>query len=101
MPTVTGKITKVVLHADNWNSTDPATFGKGFLEIYMNELPEAPGDTKYRRVAITTDNPVFLGLVHIATSAQRAGAKVEMAYLQSNVARSNSWDFAVLAALNK
>jgi hypothetical protein len=96
MPTVTGKITRVTLHADKWDTTNPSLFGKGFMEIYMNELPPVPTSEKYRRVAITTDNPVFSALVQAALSAERAAVNVEMTYLQSNVARSNSWDFGVL-----
>ncbi len=96
--TVTGRITQVTISADKWD--DVKNSGAGFFFIYMNALPKASPDG-FKRVAISKGtHSAFSEIVQVAMFAQSNQLKVKLAYLESNITRANSWDFAVLNVIS-
>jgi hypothetical protein len=95
---VTGTITKTVMHMDEWKSTN--TEQLAYFHIHIDGLPKACNQKKgYARVVIPSNHPSYNTVVDSVLFAQENNKKVNLIYLDSCSYRENSWDFAILNIL--
>ncbi len=89
-----GTIYLVGSHLQSHGSTDLNQ--EGIIYFYMNNLPGACGTT-HKRIAVTTNHPLFNTFSAMILSAHAQSATVNGLYIDSCTYRSDAWDLAVLA----
>ena len=67
----------------------------GLFVIYMDSLGGACG-THEKRVAISSDHPLYQTVVSTALAAKASKAKIELWHLDTCSQRYNAWDFALI-----
>lgn len=90
---VSGKVKEVWLFSENYQTYSPSNVGLAI--IYMDTLAGACG-TNYRRVAISTDHPLYQSVVSTALTAKTTDASIEIWHLDTCTIRNNAWDFGLL-----
>jgi len=90
---VTGKVTQILTHTKARNPYDVTKMGVVFL--YIENLPGAC-ETNTKRVAITSDHPLFEIVSSIALSAQAQDKNVLIGYLEACTQNSSAWDFSYI-----
>ena len=93
---VTGKISRITIHGDNWGTYTRDQ--EGVAMFYMNSVPPACGDGA-RRVVISTGHPSYEAALSIAMSAQARGTNVEINYLENCSVRGGAWTFGVISSV--
>lgn len=89
----TGKVTDIRVFSKNYSTYN--VNDTGMAVIYVEGLAGACG-TAERRIAITTDHPLYHSVLSVALAAKMAQSDVEVVYIDSCTQRQSAWDFAVL-----
>ena len=91
----TGKVDKIILHADEWNVYNPND--TGILSLYLVGMPKSCGsDDGLGRVVITSDHPLFQSVISLALTAKISDKNLTVHYLDTCKTRSQAWDFGLV-----
>lgn len=90
-----GIVTKIRMFS-NPDKYDPSV--RGFAFIYLDQLPGACGSAE-RRVAISTDHPLYSSVLSIAVVSKTTGSPINLWYLDQCTLRGNAWDFSYIELL--
>ncbi|MEW6996022.1 hypothetical protein AADZ84_17455 [Colwelliaceae bacterium MEBiC 14330] len=90
---VAGNLTQILTHTNSRNPYDATKLGVVFL--YVGNLPGAC-ESNSKRVAISSEHPLFDTVTSIALSAQAQKKTVLIGYLETCTLNSKAWDFSYI-----
>ncbi len=89
----TGQISKIRTFAKNYTTYDINDVG--LTVIYVDTLTGAC-DSDEKRVAISTDHPLYQSVVSKALMAKASNLEIEVWHLDTCTQRNNAWDFGLI-----
>ncbi|TQV74913.1 hypothetical protein FLL45_08100 [Aliikangiella marina] len=93
---VDGKIIKIDIHSDNWETYN--VNDKAYMSLYVDGLPKSCNQSSgVRRVIISQDHPLFNAALSIAIAAKQADKRVHINFLNTCAVRSSAWDFGYIS----
>ncbi|MBF6058938.1 hypothetical protein [Thiomicrorhabdus heinhorstiae] len=95
---VQGYVTDIWLFSKNYTTYDANDVGLANIHIDSPQLQPACGSGA-RRIAISTDHPLYSSVMSMALTAKSTHKKIEMWHLGKCTLRSTSWDFGLVRFL--
>ena len=95
--TVSGAVTDIWMFSGSYTSYNPNDIGLANIYLDSADLEPACGvEGAPRRIAISTDHPLYNSVVSLALMAKTTGKKVQIWHLETCTLRSSSWDFGLI-----